>query len=929
MNRKPLTALIAALIILLATFLIGGAASEIPETGESEIINRGVLQVVQFDVSPRLVDIQPPEMDVRSFLEVLDDLDTGMEGLASGPQDVDGAVQAAVGGSSMPSPLITFKGPSNTYNIAPPDPNGDVGTDHVVMMSNLSLAVYSKTGALLYGPVANNTIWAGFGGACETSNDGDPIVLYDQLADRWLITQFTSGGPTYYECVALSTTGDPTGSYYRWAVNTGSNFPDYPKFGVWSDGYYFSTREFSGVGFDGIGAYAMNKSQMLAGNASPTIISFLVTPGSEPWKAGDGLLPADLDGDTLPPAGNPHYFVGSMDNGSWTGAPSDGLNLWHFTPDWSTPVNSTFVLDATLPIATFDTIFPCGSGRECIPQKGTSNNVDILSYRQRPMFRLAYRNFGTHESLVTNQSVNVNNGTAGIRWWEIRDPNGTPAVYQEGTYAPGVSDGVHRWMGSIAMDSLGNMALGFSASSASIYPSIWYTGRLASDSLGIMPQGEGVIVNGTGAQTSSQRWGDYTSMVVDPVDDCTFWYTNQWLPANGLNWELRIGAFRFDGCGAEIEVTPLQGGAILEPDNTITRTVTISNTGVYTLNWSIEEDYLDHPLVAPPLPAVLTAGPDAPTDDASNDSAFPAAAPHAITGPAPWSWPTTGVIYDNGPLVNCAGCGTVGEDLSILESFTLSASTYGFGHQAPIGLWVADDFTVSHPEGWTLDKVTLFAYQTNSLTISTIEGVNWYLYNGMPGTGGTPIASGSGFWETGWTNVFRVEEFDETDVSRPIMYSDVSLGSQYLAPGTYWLVWQAHGSLASGPWAPPIAILGQDTTGNGLQSLDNLATFQPALDTGTSTQQGFPFVLHGVVGQLGCASPEDIPWISLGSTSGAIAGGSATDVSVVFDSTGLTAGKYEGSLCISSNDQDESLVIVDLVMFVYKNPRFLPVISKP
>jgi hypothetical protein len=176
-------------------------------------------------------------------------------------------------------------------------------------------------------------------------------------------------------------------------------------------------------------------------------------------------------------------------------------------------------------VAAFDSIFPCAPGaRECIPQPGTAQKIDHLGYRQRPLHRAAYRNFGTHESIVTNQSVEAAPGISGIRWWEIRSPNAAPAIFQQGTYAPGITDGIHRWMGSIAQDQQGNMALGYSASNSAVFPSVWYTGRLVGDALGTMPQGEGSFVNGLGSQTSTAaRWGDYTAMTVDPVDDCTFW----------------------------------------------------------------------------------------------------------------------------------------------------------------------------------------------------------------------------------------------------------------------------------------------------------------------------------------------------------------------------------------------------------------------
>lgn len=515
-----------------------------------EAVFRGVSTAEKFDISPALGSIPPLPVEAGKLVEV-PELSTGLEGLL-GPQDVDQVVQAEVGAMEIPAPITSFDGPGNIAGVTPPDPVGDVGPNHYVAMSNLYFAIYSKTGVLLYGPAANNTLWSGFGTDCEVDNSGDPIVIYDQFADRWILTQFTASGPTYYNCVAISTSGDPTGTYYRYAFSTGTNFPDYPKYGVWHDAYYISAKEFTnGTTFAGVGVYAVNRAQMIAGNPTPQVISFLVPPGSTPYNIGDGLLPADVDGLVMPPAGSPNYYVGTMDDGGPYSAPQDALTLWKFHADFATPSNSTFTLANTLPVAAFDSMYPCTpSSRECIPQPGTTTKLDILSYRQRPLWRLAYRNYGTHESLVTNQAVEAAANVAGIRWYEIRDPNGTPVVYQQGTYAPGVTDGIHRWMGSVAMDASGNMALGYSASNGTTtYPSVWYTGRLASDPLGSMPQGEGSIIDGTGSQTGSNRWGDYTSMNVDPVDDCTFWYVNQYIPTtSSIGWRLRIGSFKFPSC---------------------------------------------------------------------------------------------------------------------------------------------------------------------------------------------------------------------------------------------------------------------------------------------------------------------------------------------------------------------------------------------
>jgi hypothetical protein len=531
-----------------------------PLAAQQAGVFQGARRAVKFDVSPPLWSIAAKSVSTDDAMgRLLADPDSGLEG-EPGPQDLDAAVQDWMAAPFIPAPTQSFDAMNNISGAVPPDPVGDVGPNHYIAMSNLSFAVYSKTGTTLYGPAANNTLWSGFGGDCETRNDGDPIILYDQFADRWLLSQFTAGAGTFFNCVALSTSGDPTGTYYRWAFTTGSNFPDYPKYGIWRDAYYISTREFQGSTtgpFAGVGAYAIDRAEMLAGKPNPQVISFLVPPGGTAYNIGDGLLPADIDGATLPPAGASEIFAGAMDNGGPYSAPGDALTLWRFHVDFASPGSSTFTLGTTLPIAAYDTIFgPCGGTRSCIPQPGTSNKIDILSYRQRPLHRLAYRNFGTHESLVTNQAVEGVANMAGIRWWEVRDPNGTPSIFQEGTYVPGSGDTIHRWMGSIAMDVEGNMALGYSVSNGTaVFPGIRYTGRLAGDTLGQMPQGEGTIGSGSSSQVGSpdpvQRWGDYSSMNVDPTDDCTFWYVNEYYTtpnANGVNWKLRVGAFNFTEC---------------------------------------------------------------------------------------------------------------------------------------------------------------------------------------------------------------------------------------------------------------------------------------------------------------------------------------------------------------------------------------------
>lgn len=541
---------------------------------------QGVLTVENHDVSPPLRDmVRTP---YKGTLNVpAEERASGLEG-PLGSQDADGATQSVLGGGEIPAPTVSFDAQPNVAGVSPPDPVGDVGPNHYVAMSNLHTQIFTKTGASVLGPFPNNQLWAGFGGACQSENSGDPIVLHDQFRDRWILMQFTSAGPTYYLCIAASATPDPSGSLIRYAINTGNQFPDYPKMGVWGDALILTGRNFAGSSFAGVGVYAVNLPQLYAGVPAPTTISMVIAP-TPAYNVGDGLLPADVDGNVLPPAGSPAYLMGSMDNGGPYGAPQDALTLWKFAFNWANPPSSTVTLANTIPTQPFDSMFAGCSGRSCIPQPGTTNKIDHLGYRQRPMHRLAYRNYGTHESLVTNQGVEVSSTMTGIRWWEIRSPNASPIIYQEGTYAPGLTDGTHRWMGSIAMDAVGNMGLGYSASSSTVFPSSWYTGRLVTDPAGTMPQGEGQIVNGTGSQTGSQRWGDYTSMNIDPVDDCTFWYVNEYVPTtSSVGWRLRVGAFKFPSCVQGPTPTPTVTATGTLPTATPTNSPTLTSTPTLT-----------------------------------------------------------------------------------------------------------------------------------------------------------------------------------------------------------------------------------------------------------------------------------------------------------------------------------------------------------
>ena len=482
------------------------------------------------DVSPRLATIPPKPEDAGQPKK--ERPQHGFPHPAAGAPDT--AVQTTVS-SAAPVTSSSFDGIGQGFasfivQYAPPDTNGAVGPNNFVQTVNVSFAVFTKTGSLLYGPAKINTLFTGFGGLCETDNDGDPSVVYDQLADRWLITQFAvsgaNGSPVpYLECIAISTSGDPTGSYYRYSFPR-TYFPDYPKLGLWPDAYYMSTNDFSGNSFAGATTWAFDRTKMLTGApATAQLFHLSLLYG--------GLLPATLDGRAMPPAGAPNYFVALNDSSS--------LALWKFHVDFANSANSTLTGPTTIPVAGYTEL--CNGGT-CVPQAGTTQQLDSLA--DRVMYRLAYRNFGDHESLVVNHSVAPTAGGGGARWYEIRSPGGTPTVYQQSTYAP---DTRYRWMGSAAMDRVGDIAVGYSVSSATMNPAIAYTGRTPTDPLGTL-EAETILISGTGSQLSGlKRWGDYSSMAIDPVDDCTFWYTTEYLTASGtFNWHTRVGTFKFANC---------------------------------------------------------------------------------------------------------------------------------------------------------------------------------------------------------------------------------------------------------------------------------------------------------------------------------------------------------------------------------------------
>jgi hypothetical protein len=631
-----------------------GARGSAGRSGRVQAPQPFVGREVRHDTSPPLRDIPPITAHGRRKEHAEHPIP-----VPAGSGTPDPVVQSTVqGATAAPTVGPSFPGIPE-QNSAPPDPNGAVGPTDYVQIVNEQFEVFSKTGTALYGPANTNTLWSGFGGGCQTNNDGDATVSYDRLADRWVIQQFSVSTTPYLECIAVSATGDPTGAWHRYAFgNFGSNFPDYPKLGVWPDAYYVTYNLFAnGSFFVGPEACAYDRTQMLAGNAA--------TQQCQPISNTNlgGLLPATVDSAAAPPTGSPEDVL-AFDTGV--------LDLWRFHVDWTTPANTTLTGPISIPVAAFN---PACGGGTCIPQPGTTNKLDSLG--DRLMYRLAYRKFGDHESLVVGHAVTAGS-TVGMRWYELRDPNGTPTVYQQGTYAP--ADGKYRWMGSVAMDGSGDIALGFSTSGAStgMFPSIAYTGRLAGDPLGTMTQGETVLTAGSGSQTGGlSRWGDYSSMAIDPSDDCTFWYTNEYLPSNGsFNWRTRIGSFSLPGCGGvavndfSISASPSSVSVLQGQSGATTIDTAVTSGSAQTV--SLSASGLPSGATASFNPSSVNAGSSSQLTISVGASTTPGSYPITVTG--------TGTSATHTTTVNLTVTAPVTNDFSISaspSSLTLAQNTSG------------------------------------------------------------------------------------------------------------------------------------------------------------------------------------------------------------------------------------------------------------
>ena len=569
---------------------------------------------------PVYFDVSPPLRDLQQLPVTATDL-TWKDGIVKNKfrpgkkeQSVFHSMQPSVkgiqsfnGAATTDTTAQNFDGIANPNGYIPPDTHGDVGPNHYMQVVNASYAVFSKTGTNLSGIHATSTIWSGMP---NNSNSGDAVVLYDEQADRWLISQFSlpnfPNGP-FYQMIAVSQSNDPMGSWNRYQYSF-NDLPDYPKFGIWPDGYYMSTNLFSSgaLNWAGCSAIAYDRTKMIAGLPAPLSVVFTLPATGN----ASSILPSDCDG-PFPATGTPDYF-----SYIFTSPGPNYLGTYEFHTDWTAPVNSTFSNFDSLPVNSFNNFSGVG-----ISQMGSSQTLDPID--DRLMYRLQYRKFSNYEAMVCNHTVNMGSNQAGIRWYELRKTGSGWTVYQQSTYAP---DTRSRWMGSIAMDTAGTIALGYSVSGSTMYPSIRYTGRLKTDPLNTMTYTEHGIFNGGGAQTHySGRWGDYSAMSTDPANPGTFWYTTEYYAStSSTNWRTRIASFALVPSNVFTILATATPSQINVGSSSQLSVAASGGTGTYTYSWtSIPAGYtsgIQDPVVSPlhttKYVAHVTSGPQTLTDTA-------------------------------------------------------------------------------------------------------------------------------------------------------------------------------------------------------------------------------------------------------------------------------------------------------------------------
>lgn len=589
--RRPITRWLPVCAAVLAIFLLGShrlAAQSTPRDSTTR-----VRPPARYDESGALRENEEHEREALGLSDEVPVI-TVPRGATAVEQNTQGDKPAPELVTSFDGLGVGFKGPQGTSRQRNPSDNSlAVGPNHIVQIINTRMAIFTKegekyneTGKPLYGPVQTRNVFRGFGGTCEQQNNGDAVVRYDQLADRWLIVMpiFSSIGPeverplptpgktrvslrrqledigtakalyepplekskrkpwperpeaeedgSYAMCYAVSTSSDPMGSYYRYEL-VRQLFPDYPRPAVWPDGYYVPTS----AGDDVIKKQAcvVQRSKMLKGE-----------PAAEQCVVIDGvnfLNNADLLGEQRPPKGAPNIMMAAGGEQLHGDFEDNQIYTWKYHVDWEHPAKTEVRGPEKIDVAPYHYLCD-GQLTRCVPQPGTDQHLD--SQGDKIMSRLVYRRLGDQESIVGVHSVNTSLGGGGVRWYEFRlDQQRNVQLYQQGTYAP---DSLYRWLGSPAIDKNGNIGIGYSFGGTPHYAGQRFAGRMAGDPKGKLTLHEQVLVKGKDAQRNTLRWQDYTQTAVDPNDDCTIWYVGDYYKKNATSYSTKIGAFRLPGC---------------------------------------------------------------------------------------------------------------------------------------------------------------------------------------------------------------------------------------------------------------------------------------------------------------------------------------------------------------------------------------------
>jgi len=691
MSKGKARLLLAALALVCCTAIMNAPAAA---QGNSH----ATVITAQHAVSPALRDLKP---DTPSGKHDVFDLELIPRQNSANSPLVDQALQTTKG------PLVNTTNGLNFEGIAencgePSDSNGAIGATQYVEWINCQFEVFDKTtGAHVAGPFNGNTLFTSLGGQCASNNSGDPIAQYDKLANRWVLTQPVFSAP-YFQCIAVSQTSDATGAYNVYAFSLGStDFPDYPKLSVWPDAYYVTYNLFPS-GFIGPQICAYDRSKMLAGLPAT---GQCFNPHNDPNLTSNdgGMLPSDVDGIAPPPVGEPNMVL-ELDRT----AANSNLDMWKFHVDFTIPANSTLTGPFAIPVTPWT--YLCGGGGTCVPQKGTTNKLDTLG--DRMMYRLPYRNFtgtGGPEIILASHSV-ASGGVSGERWYEIHDPNGSPTVYQQGTFQP---DTTWRWMGSIAMDQNQDIALGYSLSSSSIFPEVGYTGRVPTDPLGTL-ETENVTFNGTGSETGHSRWGDYEAMSVDPVDDCTFWFIAQYIPVTGdFNWHTRINNFKFNGCGGpptpNFNVTATPSSQTVTPGGSTSYTATVTPTNGFVGSVTMTVSGLPSGAngTFTPNPVVITSGAQSTTLNVTTSNSTPGGT-YTLT-----------ITGTSGVLVNST---TVSLVVAAAGQITITPTSLTFAKQVINTTSAAKKITVKNTGSVTVNFTSVVASGDFAISSNTCTG---------------------------------------------------------------------------------------------------------------------------------------------------------------------------------------------------------------